>query len=241
MKTLGIIGFGNFGQFMVKHLKPFFDISVYDNRNIVTIAKKLKVKSASLSQVASKDIVILCVPVQYLEKVLKQIRNNVKPGSLIIDVASVKMKPVQLMKKHLPSSVEIIGTHPLFGPYSGRKNIKNLKIVICPVRTKKLSNFKKFLTQKLQLKVLQKTPQEHDQNMAYVQALSFFIGKSLSELKIPTSKLNTATYEHLIYLKNIVESDSPDLFTTIQKENPYAKKVRQQFIKALRKVGKDLN
>jgi prephenate dehydrogenase len=72
MDTVGIIGFGNFGQFMAKHLRPYFDIAVFDtDPNQKIQAESLGVEFGSLDTVARKSIVVLAVPVQRLEDVLK--------------------------------------------------------------------------------------------------------------------------------------------------------------------------
>ena len=34
MDETGIIGFGQFGQFMAQHLAPFFDVAVFDNADL---------------------------------------------------------------------------------------------------------------------------------------------------------------------------------------------------------------
>jgi len=241
-KEIGLIGFGNFGQFLVPYLKPYFQIHTYDPKSNSRIAKKFGVKFSSLKEVASKDIVILSVPVQNLEFVLKKIRGFVKPDALVLDVSSTKVKPVNLMKKYLPGGVDILATHPLFGPQSGKNGIEGLKIVLCPVKLNKsrLSRVKNFLSKKLKLKILVKSPQQHDKEMAYVQALSHFIGKAMNDMEIPESEQSTRTYEYLLGVKKVVGNDSRDLFLTLQKENVYAKGVRVKFIKALNKIEREL-
>jgi len=42
-KTLSIIGFGNFGQYMAALLKDKFQVKVYDNGLLVVAAQKLGV------------------------------------------------------------------------------------------------------------------------------------------------------------------------------------------------------
>ena len=87
---------------------------------------------------------MIAVPVQQMEKVLRSIAKLVKPGALVIDVGSVKLKPAKLMKEILPAGVDIVGTHPLFGPQSGKKGIKNLNVVVCDVRGKRAACVRRF-------------------------------------------------------------------------------------------------
>jgi prephenate dehydrogenase len=240
MKQLGFIGFGNFGRFIIPHLKPYFDITVFDKVDHKKLAAEAGVKWGTLEEVASKDFVALSVPVQFLEDLLIEIKGFLRPKTLVFDLSSVKMKPVNLMLKHLPAHVEIIGTHPLFGPQSGKNGIAGLNLVICPVRTKKNGNLSRFFSQKLKLNVLERTPENHDKQMAYVQALTHFIGRAVNAMDIPDVEQKTPAYQYLLDIKRNLGQDSMDLFLTIEIENPYAKEVRDQFIAELKKLNKRL-
>ena len=77
------------------------------------------------------------------------------------------------------------------------------------------------------------TPEEHDKQMAYVQGLTHFIGKALNKMNLKYKSQRTMTYEVLLKLVDIVGNDSEDLFNSIQKDNPYAKKVREDLINML--------
>ena len=239
---LGIIGFGAFSEMLAQYLKPFCTIYIYSRRDVTKIARRLGVKVGTLEQVASCDIVIIGTVVQYFEDTLKKVKDLINPNALVMDVCSTKIKPAKLMQKYLPKTVEIIATHPLFGPQSGKEGISGLKIVVCPVRAKAktILSLKKFLKNKLKLVVLEKTPKEHDKEMAYVQALTHFIGKAINKLDIPDSDQKTAAYTHLLKIKQLLGEDSRELFLTIENENPYAKKVRDKFVKKLGEIAANL-
>ena len=237
-KALGFIGFGSFGQFIIPHLKPYFDITVYDKNDLSEKAVKLGVSWGTLKEAASQEIVALAVPVQYLEEVLIDIKDTLLPKTLVFDLSSVKVKPVNLMKKYLPETVDIIGTHPLFGPQSGKNGIQGLNMVVCPVRTKKNHNLIRFFSKELKLNVLERTPLVHDKQMAYVQALTHFVGRAVNAMDIPDVEQKTPAYQYLLDIKRNLGQDSMDLFLTIEKENPYAKDVRDQFIEELKKLNK---
>jgi len=237
-KELGFIGFGGFGRFIIPHLKPYFDITVFDKTDYSDKVKKLGVKWGSLHEVATKEIVALAVPVQFFEDLLIDIKGLVVPKTLVFDLSSVKIKPIDLMLKHLPDYVDIIGTHPLFGPQSGKDGIEGLNIVVCPVRTKKNHNLIRFFSKELKLNVLERTPIVHDKQMAYVQALTHFVGRAVNAMDIPDVEQKTPAYQYLLYIKRNLGQDSMDLFLTIEKENPYAKEVRDLFIEELKNLNK---
>ncbi|WMJ73540.1 prephenate dehydrogenase/arogenate dehydrogenase family protein [Cytophagaceae bacterium ABcell3] len=240
MKNLGIVGFGSFGQFIVPHLKPYFNIYVHDRMDLSDAASKLGVKWGSLKEVVQKDIVVLGVPVQYLEDLVISVKDIINPHALVLDISSVKIKPVDLMMQHLPSSVQIVGTHPLFGPQSGRNGIKGFNMVVSPVRTRLYGNLFRFFSKILELNVLERTPVVHDKQMAYVQALTHFIGRAVNEMDIPDVEQKTQAYQYLLDIKRNLGQDSLDLFLTIEKENPFAKEVRDQFIDELNILNKKL-
>lgn len=239
-QTLGVVGFGNFGKFLVKHLLPFFEISVFDQRDISTECEVLGVRCGSLSDVVARDVVVLAIPVQYLEAWLKESSHLFNPKALVVDVSSVKVKPVELMLRYLPETVEIVGTHPLFGPESGKHGITGLNIVLCEVRTTQIDSIRCFLTDKLSLNVIESTPQEHDQQMAYVQALTHFVSRALKEMKLPDVPQKTPTYQSLLHIQNTLGNDSEELFRTIQTENSLAQAVRQQFLNILEQINRRL-
>jgi len=180
-KSLGIIGFGQFAQFIVPYLKSYFgSITVSSLNNKNRIARRLDVKLASNNEAAQKDVIMLAMPISEIKNVLKEIQNKVKPNAIIMDVCSVKVYPVKLMRKMLPKNVNIIGAHPLFGPQSGKYGIKDLEMVLCPIRiNKKLLKEIKGIFSKMGLKVVLTTPEKHDKIMASTQALTHFFAQGV--------------------------------------------------------------
>jgi prephenate dehydrogenase len=229
MKTLGLIGFGQFGQLAASHLKGLLDITVSDTSDRSAEARNLGVKFASFEEAARCAIVIVAVPVQSMLATFKAMSPIVKPGSLIIDVASVKVLPVRWMLDSLPPYVDIVGMHPLFGPQSAKNGLKGLPLVVCPVRGLHDGRIVRFASN-LGLKVSITSPEEHDREMAYVQALTHLIGRTLLELKIPDEDLKTRSYQHLLELCSLIGNDTFELFAAIQTLNPFASVVAEDFI-----------
>lgn len=233
MAEIGIIGFGQFGQFMARHLAPFFDVSVYDSADFRIEAEKIGVNWSDFEKTANKEIVVFAVPLGAFETVLNRAVPFLQENAICFDVCSVKVKPLELMREILPETVEIIGTHPLFGPQSGRDGIENLRIAFCPVRTENGDKIKNFLSENLKLEVLEKSPEEHDREMAHVQALTHFVARALDELHIENSVLATVSYEELMRAARLVSEDSWELFRTIQTGNSFAENKRKVFIEKL--------
>lgn len=233
MSEIGIIGFGQFGQFMAQYLALFFDVSVYDTIDRQIEAEQAGAKWREFETTVSREVVIFAVPLNSLETVLRRALPFLRKDALCLDVCSVKIKPLRLMQEILPETVEIVGTHPLFGPQSGRMGIEGLRIALCPVRSKKIEAIKRFLADDLKLKIFEKTPEEHDREMAHVQALTHFVARALDELHVVDSEMATVSYEELMRAARLVSKDSWELFKTIQKGNPFAEAKRIAFLEKL--------
>lgn len=227
-KRVAIVGYGQFGRFMAKHLRPYC--------TIVPIKR-----DTEPSKIANCDVVIFAVSWGGLESVVTRLKSSIRPDAFIIDVMSVKQKPLQLLKKHFRGH-EILGTHPIFGPQSGKHGLAGLPIVLCNVSfsARHYAAVKRFLKKELQLKVIEQTPKQHDSDMAMVQGLTHYIGRAITTMQITSHATNTKSYEQLLELVDLVGQDSWELFRTIQTTNPEATKVRRRFLRELQKIESDL-
>lgn len=113
---------------------------------------------------------------------------------------------------------------------------------MCPVRVpnEKFSSIKQLLQIDLKLEVLERTPEQHDHEMAYVQGLSHYIGRVMDCMQIPESELATLAYEDLLDMKKIQGGDSWDLYASIMLQNPYAAEVNAQFKQACERLDEKL-
>lgn len=228
---------------MCSHLRTHFDVRICDSVDRTSEAREANVKATSLADAAQADIIVIAVPVQRLRELLTELAPHLaKRPSLVIDVASVKAKPIALMRDLLPPQIEIIGTHPLFGPQSGRNGIAGLPIAFCPVRAsdERIACVRNFLSQTLQLRVLDVTPEEHDKQMAYVQGLTHLVSRAAAALELPKTELATVAYKRFAEMSESLAGDSWELFKTIENENPFAAEVRAEFVRRLNELEKKL-
>lgn len=238
MKKIGIIGFGRFGQLISKYLAKDFKIHVYCKNNNINEIKKLNCIPSSFKDVCKNDFIIPCVPISDFKDVIKEISTHIKNGATIIDVCSVKEYPVDIMKQILPNNIDILATHPMFGPDSANDSLKNKKIVLCKVRMKK-KNYNliaNYLTKK-GLNIIHTSPKEHDEQIAYSQVLTHFIGRSLIDFDAQKFKIDTEGYNRLLNILDVVKNDSWQLFEDMNKYNKYSKQMRNNFIKSLNKIN----
>ena len=235
MSRIGIIGFGSFGQFMAKNLTFKFEIEVFDEVDKTPEATEIGVKQVDMETICDNEILIFCIPVQYLEAFLKNQASKVRETSILIDVSSVKVYPLQLLQSFFPKN-QLIGLHPLFGPQSAKSGIAGHNIVVCKDDCKYHRAIAHFLSCELRLNVLFRSPELHDQQMGYVQGLTHLVGRAVNEMDIPDVEQKTRAYDYLLDLKKTLGRDSMDLFITIEKYNPFAAEIRKQFLEELKKL-----
>jgi prephenate dehydrogenase len=239
--SLGLIGVGAFGAFALPHLAAHFDVTIHDVSDIAALAKQHGVKACDLAEVAACDIVVFAVPVQRLESVLQAAAPYLKKNALVIDVASVKLKPTEMMQRLLPATVDIVGTHPLFGPQSGKNGIAGLNIAVCDVRGGRGPCVASFLRDQLKLSVFETTAEAHDKQLAYVQGLTHLLAKVIVSMDLPEYQLTTKTYDLLMQMVGMVRYDSDELFKAIERENPFTTEAKRDFFAAARQLEEALD
>jgi prephenate dehydrogenase len=240
--TLGLIGYGAFGRLAAKHLAPHFDLRVYDSGLcVVEDDHSETLMFTSFAAAASSDVVVLAVPLSALEAVARGIVPHLKDTAIVCDVTSVKIAPAEILQRVMPPHIDILCTHPLFGPQSAKNGIKGHKIVVCPVRTRNVSAALRFLETTLKLEAHVATVEEHDRDMAVVQGLTHLIARILSSMGPLPSRLTTSSFSQLKAAAEMVQGDSEELFLTIERANPFASAVRDKFFGAVESLNRRLN
>lgn len=242
VSTVGFVGFGAFGRFAAGHVARHARVLAYDVRDITGEAKAAGATPAKLEEVASCDAVVLCVPAQHLGPVAQAVGRWVRPGAVVLDVCSVKLGPLGVLVREIPAHAEVVGTHPLLGPQSGKDGIAGLPIAVCDGRASPgtLAAVRSFLGGELGLRVIDTTPDEHDRAMAYVQGLTHLISRAVGELPLPETPMATVAYERMLAMRANLRFDSWDLFVTIERENPYAAEARRLLREKLDEIERRL-
>ncbi len=238
-KSLGIIGFGRFGQFMAWHLRSRFDIIATNRSDRSEEAAQLGISYGTLAECAAQDAVIASVPISCIGPVLKECSPYFQRDALVCDVSSVKVHPCKMLEKYVPSSCDKVGTHPLFGPDTARDGLTGHPVAVCPLGGYDATRLREFL-ESLGLAVLETTPGEHDRQMAHSLALVHYLGSALSDLDIRSVTIKTATHARMCELVAITNNDTPQLLYDMHAYNPYAADVRKQILSALQALDRQL-
>lgn len=241
MKRMGLVGFGRFGQLIYQKLKADVEIRIHDPYQ----QRRLKDKAlpfVGFEQIAEMPYLLLAVPVSAFEKTVQSLAGKLKPGTLVMDVCAVKRYPIALMKKYFAPEINIVGSHPLFGPDSAADTLADHLMIIYPVRIprKHFREVREFWG-RYDLTLIRMHPDSHDQLMAWTLALTHFLGRGLSSLPLPQTGLSTRDYQNLLQLIQKINNDTPELFRDMHRFNPYTKKMREAVIQSLQKLRNELD
>jgi len=186
--------------------------------------------------VARADVVIVSVPIDNFEAVIEEISPQVRPGQAIIDITSVKVRPVEITHKLIKTGLAL-GVHPMFGP--GVKDVAGQNFILTPT-----SDAERVLADKVRdyleargASVTLMSPSEHDEMMAVILGLSHFIAIISADTLSSIGKLNLmeaiigTTYRALLTLVESVVSEDPELYAAIQMNLPNLADIEELFQK----------
>ncbi len=247
-KKISIMGgYGGMGAFFAKLFKEEgFSVTISGPSEIKgkNVAKELGAEYVKDNKKAAKgaDIVMISVPIDHTLDVIKEVAPTVKKGALLMDVTSIKEEPCKAMKEFCNKGVEILGTHPVFSHRVG--TLEGQVFVLTPVRGKTwLTWFKEFLSRH-KARIYESTPEEHDRIMAVVQGLTHFayisIGKTLEELDLDVKesrKFSSPIYELMLDIVGRIIGQNPELYASIQMQNPRVLEVHDAFLKAAKELN----
>lgn len=232
-------GTGETGSWFARYFKEKgFDVAVWGPSGKVDVAERLGVRYAHemILEVEESDIVLVSVLIEKTEEVIRMVAPHMHPGSLIMDVTSIKSGPVKAMKTYAPKGVEVLGTHPMFGPTM--PSLSGQTIIFTPVEGKcgkwlpVIQSL--FESDGAHIGILE--AEEHDEMMAVVQALTHFtyigIGAALKALDfdvLRSRQFMSPVYEIMIDFVGRILDQNPELYASIQK-NPKAAAVRQTYV-----------
>ncbi len=138
--------------------------------------------------VADAGMVIVSVPIHVTEQVIAKLP-RLPDDCILVDLASVKNGPLQAMLS--VHSGPVLGLHPMFGPDSG--SLAKQVVVYCDGRQPEAYQWFLEQIQVWGARLHRSSAVEHDQNMAFIQALrhfaTFAYGLHLAEENVQLEKL----------------------------------------------------
>ena len=200
--------------------------------------------SLSVEDAASvADVVVVSVPIDVTEDVIRRVGPRLRDDGLLMDVTSIKEAPVTAMLAATRASV--VGTHPMFGP--NVHSLQGQRVVVCRARGDEWANWVVRMLQARGLSVQEAAPAHHDRVMAVVQVLTHFqtqvLGLTLARLGTPldeTLRFTSPAYLMELYVTARHFDQSPDLYGPIEMRNPAVSHVTTAFETAAREVAEIL-
>ena len=223
--VIGVYGLGRFGSFWARELSRHAEVRAWSRDETRPVPEG--VVRASEDEVLAADAVVLCTAISSMEEVLGRIAPKLSPGALVMDTCSVKVHPARLMEQLLPRNVELLATHPMFGPDSGKDGLEGLPIMFHPLRASgETARFWTDFFTGMGLRIVGMTPEEHDREAAYTQGITHFIGRVLGQLDLKDSGIATAGYRDWMDIVRQTCNDPWQLFVDLQRFNPYTARMR---------------
>ncbi|MFC1932369.1 prephenate dehydrogenase [Chloroflexota bacterium] len=239
MRVAIIGGTGKMGRWFANFLLKDGKEVILTGRNeekLLEAKQQLGVEvTTSLSTaVKSADVVLISVPIDNFEEVVKQLQPHLHPEQIVIDITSIKVSPVETMHKYIKTGV-VLGTHPVFGP--GARDVLNQNFVLTPTNEKETAlaqKIKQYLEAR-GARVSLMTPHEHDEMMAVILGLSHFIAIVSADTLMNFDKLRQmkaiggSTYKLLHTLTESVISEDPELYASLQVNLPKITEIHELF------------
>nr|AST14834.1 arogenate dehydrogenase alpha [Spergularia marina] len=220
---IAVVGFGNFGQFLAREMvKQGHQVLAYSRSDYSKVAKEIGVQFFRDPDDLCEEhpqVVLLCTSILSTEKVLRSLPvDRLRRSTLIVDVLSVKEFPRTLFLRHLPEDLDILCTHPMFGPDSGKSGWDGLPFVFDkvrvgsdPTRTHRVNTFLDIFKH-AGCRMVEMTCMDHDKHAAGSQFITHMMGRVLEKVGLSNTPINTKGYESLLNLVDNTARDSFELF-----------------------------
>ncbi len=193
------------------------------------------------------DVAVIAVTINVTPDVIRQVGPQLRPGSLLMDITSIKGPAMKAMDEAVGSNVSVLGTHPMFGPDA--LSFLGQTCVLIPSQSHPSEQWLKWwldlLEQEHALHIIS-TAEEHDQMMLAVQVLLHYVlicfGATLPKIGVNLNQVNkfkSPLYEIMVGLISRILSQPPETYYWIQK-NPYGEKIRDLFIRCSNEISDTL-
>lgn len=243
IKEIAVIGAGgNMGCWFSRYFNnKGIGLSVYDiNPASMKCSSNTIIYENITNCVQGADLVLVCVPTKTTPLMIHECASKMKPGAILAEISSVKQQTFMALKK-ISSKIKPLCIHPMFGP--GRKDLKQMKILLIPVRNEE--NELKILNEIFEEAIVVVIPNAkiHDELIGVVLGLTHYINmvfagtiskQDLSYLRDVTG----TTFEIQSLLAASIMTEEPDLLISLLLENQSVKKHIQNYLSESNKVAR---
>ncbi|GMH85270.1 hypothetical protein TrST_g7599 [Triparma strigata] len=254
---IAVVGFGRFGQFIAKSFAKTSTVIAVSRSDYSKVAEEMGVEYYSLKDfdkviATGVDVVVLSTSILSFSSLLSTLLppllsiGGTQPSTtypLIVDVLSVKSHPRRVMLDSLPPHCDVLCTHPMFGPESGKTSWSNLNFVFEKTRLAgvtypnpqstlndpssgmdaafSIDRVERFLSlfEEEGCNMVELSCEEHDKAAANSQFITHLVGRILGRQGLKPTPIDTKGFESVLQLIGSTNSDSFDLFYGLYKYN----------------------
>ena len=223
---------------MGRWFKDFFSRA---GHSVLVAGRKTPV--SPLDTAKKSDVVILSVPIEAALAYAEEIGPILSQDQLLMDLCSLKETILKSMLRF--TQAQVVGTHPLFGPFTD--SIKGQNIIVCPGRG---TGWLKWLEDELRGKeavVTRMDPVTHDRNMAVVQGLTHLLtvcmGRTLQKMNMSPDEAiscSTPVFRLKINLIGRLFSQDPGLYASLIGANRHVEDALATFMSAVDEAKESL-
>lgn len=235
MNKVSIIGYGRFGAMLHALLSKGFEVDVYDKKQI----NNSDVNEVSLKDALKNETIFIAVPIRDFESLIHEIKNDIQGNKTVIDVCSVKVFPKNVMTQNLSAEIDIIATHPLFGPDSLKDSGSVMTMESVRDSYGRFEFWKNYFDSQ-NITIEEISAEEHDMMAARSQGLTHFVGRVIDDFGTDQTRIDTEGYKALHKLVNQTCNDSWELFEDIQSYNPFTQKMVSELSESFKKINEIL-
>ena len=197
----------------------------------------------SLFNVISEvDMVLLCAPIKEIPGIVRTIVPDMKQGSILCEISSLKMRTVAALGENHGNVVQPLAIHPMFGP--DIKEIQDQTIVVVPVsdQDKEVALADSLFKD---MNIMVADAETHDRIMASILALPYFMNLafactlSTEDLSL-MRKMAGSTFTVQFAVTQGVVGESPELIESLINDNTFSKDMINKFIDESRHIRRML-
>jgi len=252
VKKVAVIGAGGrMGKWFTHYFvqSKAMRVSVYDKSKFEFRIPECVDRCNTLRDcVEEADLVMICVPIESIVSVVKECLMHMKNGAALSEISSIKKQVFNVLRS-ARKDITCLCVHPMFGPAT--KKSKIIKNLLIPVRNQaKEMGYLRSIFPRSKIEVIS-DPDLHDEYMAVVIGLTYYLnlvlGSVLSKLDLRTMKKVAGTsFGMQAMITESILNDSPELVTSLLRENPFNKTYISEFLaeaECIQKLvsGKDEN
>jgi chorismate mutase/prephenate dehydrogenase len=192
-------------------------------------------EGAAAADVAGRhDVIVVAVPIDVTVSVIRSVAPFVRKGACLTDITSIKSAPLTAMMEAAPEGVDVVGTHPMFGPHG--VDFDRQKVVLCRGRGDESFARIRRLYETFGAETIEASAEEHDAQMALIQVLvhekTMVLGSVLERLKADLGRslqFASPIYRTELAMIGRMFSQRAELYADILTVNPEAPRLSHVF------------